>query len=51
VTGINSDLPGQIIATVTENVFDTVTGRHLKREVSATERRSTTTGRREIAVA
>lgn len=29
VTGINSDLPGQIIATVTENVYDTVTGRFL----------------------
>ena len=29
VTGINSDLPGLVIAQVTENVFDTVTGRHL----------------------
>jgi len=29
VTGINSDLPGQIIATVTENVYDSATGRHL----------------------
>lgn len=29
VTGVNSDLPGQIIATVTENVYDTVTGRYL----------------------
>ncbi|MDA4848788.1 TrbI/VirB10 family protein [Hoeflea poritis] len=29
VTGINSDLPGQIIAQVTENVHDTVTGQHL----------------------
>lgn len=29
VTGINSDLPGEIIATVTENVFDSVTGLHL----------------------
>ena len=29
VTGINSDLPGEIIATVTENVYDTVTGRYL----------------------
>jgi type IV secretion system protein VirB10 len=27
VTGINSDLPGFVIAQVTENVFDTVTGR------------------------
>jgi type IV secretory pathway VirB10-like protein len=26
VTGINSDLPGQVIATVTESVYDTVTG-------------------------
>lgn len=26
LTGINSDLPGQILANVTENVFDTVTG-------------------------
>lgn len=29
LTGINSDLPGQIIATVTGNVFDTVSGAHL----------------------
>ena len=29
ITGVNSDLPGQLIAQVTENVFDTVTGRHL----------------------
>jgi len=29
VTGINSDLPGQMIATVTENVYDTVTGNYL----------------------
>ncbi|NOT41936.1 MAG: TrbI/VirB10 family protein [Alphaproteobacteria bacterium] len=29
VTGINSDLPGFVIAQVTENVFDTVTGRRL----------------------
>lgn len=29
VTGINSDLPGQVIASVTEAVFDTATGRHL----------------------
>jgi type IV secretion system protein TrbI len=29
VTGINSDLPGDIIATVTENVYDTATGNHL----------------------
>jgi type IV secretory pathway VirB10-like protein len=29
VTGINSDLPGEIIATVTQNVYDTVTGRYL----------------------
>jgi len=29
VTGINSDLPGQVIAQVTENLYDTVTGRHL----------------------
>jgi type IV secretory pathway VirB10-like protein len=29
VTGINSDLPGEIIATVTENVYDTVTGHYL----------------------
>lgn len=27
--GINSDLPGQTCARVTENVFDTATGRHL----------------------
>jgi type IV secretory pathway VirB10-like protein len=26
-TGINSDLPGQVLAQVTENVYDTVTGR------------------------
>jgi len=29
VTGINSDLPGQIIAQVTENVYDTPSGDHL----------------------
>ena len=29
VAGINSDLPGQVIAQVTENVHDTVTGRYL----------------------
>ncbi len=27
VTGINSDLPGQVIATVTETVYDTITGK------------------------
>ena len=29
VTGLNSDLPGQVIAQVTENVYDTPTGKHL----------------------
>jgi type IV secretion system protein TrbI len=29
VTGLNSDLPGFVIGQVTENVYDTVTGRHL----------------------
>lgn len=29
LTGINSDLPGQIIGQVSQNVFDTVSGRHL----------------------
>jgi type IV secretion system protein VirB10 len=29
ITGINSDLPGQSIASVTENVYDTATGRYL----------------------
>lgn len=29
VTRINSDLPGPVIATVTESVYDTATGRHL----------------------
>ena len=29
LTGINSDLPGSIIAQVSQNVFDTATGRHL----------------------
>lgn len=29
ITGINSDLPGQIIASVTEPVYDTASGRHL----------------------
>lgn len=29
VGGINSDLPGQILAQVSENVYDTKTGRHL----------------------
>lgn len=29
ITGLNSDLPGQIVAQVRENVYDTVTGRFL----------------------
>ena len=29
ITGLNSDLPGQVIAQVTQPVYDTVTGRHL----------------------
>lgn len=29
VTGVNSDLPGQVIGQVTEPVYDTVTGRYL----------------------
>jgi len=29
ITGLNSDLPGFVIAQVTENVFDTVSGHHL----------------------
>src|SRR2546422_9496261 len=29
VTGVNSDLPGQLIAQVRENVFDTESGQHL----------------------
>ena len=29
VTGLNSDLPGQIIAQITENVYDTPTGQYL----------------------
>jgi len=29
VTGLNSDLPGQVIAQVTENVYDTPSGAHL----------------------
>jgi type IV secretion system protein TrbI len=29
VTGLNSDLPGEVIAQVTENIFDSVTGRTL----------------------
>jgi type IV secretory pathway VirB10-like protein len=29
VTGVNSDLPGEIVAQVTQNVFDTATGRYL----------------------
>lgn len=29
VTAVNSDLPGQVIASVTEHVYDSVTGRHL----------------------
>lgn len=29
ISGINSDLPGQVIAQVSENVFDTKTGRYL----------------------
>jgi type IV secretion system protein VirB10 len=29
LTALNSDLPGEVIATITENVYDHVTGRHL----------------------
>ncbi|WP_291078198.1 TrbI/VirB10 family protein [Hyphomonas sp.] len=29
ITGLNSDLPGQVIAQVTEHVYDTPTGEHL----------------------
>ncbi len=29
ITGVNSDLPGQVLATVTEPVYDTLTGRYL----------------------
>lgn len=29
ITGINSDLPGQLVAQMRENVYDTVTGNHL----------------------
>lgn len=29
ITGINSDLPGQALAQVTENIYDTVTGNYL----------------------
>ena len=29
VTGLNSDLPGQVVAQITENIFDSVTGRIL----------------------
>jgi type IV secretion system protein VirB10 len=29
ITGLNSDLPGQVIAQVTEHVYDTPTGQHL----------------------
>ena len=29
ITGLNSDLPGQIVGQVTEPVYDTVTGQHL----------------------
>ncbi|WP_419739822.1 TrbI/VirB10 family protein [Ruegeria sp.] len=29
VTGLNSDLPGQVIAQVTQNVYDTTSGQHL----------------------
>lgn len=29
ISGINSDLPGQIMAQVSQNVYDTATGRHL----------------------
>lgn len=29
ITGVNSDLPGQLVAQLRENVYDTVTGNHL----------------------
>src|SRR3546814_9984619 len=34
VTGINSDLPGLVIAQVTENVYDTPTGRRSEEPTS-----------------
>ena len=45
LTGINSDLPGSIIAQVSQNVFDTATGQHLliprpPRTTSNTSRRT-----------
>ena len=29
ISGINSDLPGQVMAQVSQNVYDTATGNHL----------------------
>ena len=29
VTGVNSDLPGQVLGQISRNVYDTVTGKHL----------------------
>ena len=29
ITGVNSDLPGQILAQVTQNVYDSATGKYL----------------------
>jgi type IV secretion system protein VirB10 len=29
ITGVNSDLPGRLIAQVSEHVYDSTTGKHL----------------------
>ena len=29
ITGVNSDLPGQVLGQISQNVYDTVTGKHL----------------------
>src|SRR5260221_8077628 len=37
LTGINSDLPGEVTAQITEDVYDTVTGRTLRSEEHTSE--------------
>lgn len=55
IGGINSDLPGQIIGQVSENVYDSATGKHLLIPQGArlvgTYDNSVTTGQRRILVA
>ena len=55
ISGVNSDLPGQLVAQVSENVYDTATGRYLLipqgAKLVGTYDNSVTFGQRRILVA